>query len=602
MNWELLKPLLQKSISTLVLGLRDQVGHFIGNRILEYEAETYNRNYFVKTILHKINPVRLLEIYYPLQLQLKPGHSRYKLNHSERFEIKSLSDLFRDNQYITITGDAGSGKSTLIKYLFLSCLKEAYKIPITIELRSLNHNQDSFEEYIANQIFHTNRIGTSDKTTEQLLDKGKFLFFLDGYDEINSEKKESLTREINDFVRKYNKNSYLITSRPYTGVLMMPLFKNFWISKLSMRDVEGFIEKQMINEDIAKLKPSILNSIHSLENEGVYDFLSNPLLLSIFILTYEYNPLIPQKKSLYYQQVFDALFSTHDSLSKFGYVRDRRCKLNKTDFEKILQQFSAITYFQGAYTFHKKELSLSWATVKSTNSEYQFEDAHLMYDLTTNIGLIVEDGLNYYFAHRSLQEYFAAQYISMLDAKNKSKIYRSILKKIDDPKSKEIMNFISILKELDESYFLENLTIPHLRNIQKQLSEVLHPFDFFSNYVNFIPPIFAMMLGLDNASSFIDYLINIRASKQKLEAAEKLLSNLKANQSGIDDLAIKKPKEMIKSSALELIELKKASIAIRELLIDAIDEKIEQINQFLKRSRLKNSEIVDSIRLGAWII
>ena len=65
----------------------------------------------------------------------------------------TLYCLFSKNSKITIIGSAGSGKSTIVKYLFLNCIEEKDYIPIKIELRYLNEFDGSLEDYIKERIF-----------------------------------------------------------------------------------------------------------------------------------------------------------------------------------------------------------------------------------------------------------------------------------------------------------------------------------------------------------------------------------------------------------------------------------------------------------------
>ena len=59
------------------------------------------------------------------------------------------------------------------------------------------------------------------------MQSGDFIFFLDGYDEIISTKKQQITKDIDDLVKRYNRNNYMLTSRPFTDIEMLPLFYNY---------------------------------------------------------------------------------------------------------------------------------------------------------------------------------------------------------------------------------------------------------------------------------------------------------------------------------------------------------------------------------------
>ena len=117
------------------------------------------------------------------------------------------------------------GKSTLIKHLFLSSIIEKFAIPILIELRYLNDFLTSIEDFIKENIFE-NKLSHSNGILNRLLKKGKFVFFLDGFDEIESNIKSQTIKELNTFINKYGKNKFVLTSRPFTNIEFLPLFHN----------------------------------------------------------------------------------------------------------------------------------------------------------------------------------------------------------------------------------------------------------------------------------------------------------------------------------------------------------------------------------------
>lgn len=308
---------LTKLLEGLTKDFSEEVKHTISNNILEYQVEEYNRNSISKTLLHRVEPKRLKEFYQPLFIR-KCGknsrreeiddHYRYIRNRDkERIPTDSIAKLFEKNQFVTLIGNAGSGKSTIVKYLFLNSIDTDFKIPIKVELRYLNDYNGTVIEFIQEKIFKLNRLASADKIIERLMKSGDFVFFLDGYDEITSLKKEKLTKEIDDLVKLYNKNYYLLTSRPYTEIDLLPLFHNFEVCELSDEDINQFIAKQ-IPAGEKELQEKIIEAINSPENSAYKTFLSNPLLLSMFILTFQSYSSIPQKRSAFYSQVFDALW------------------------------------------------------------------------------------------------------------------------------------------------------------------------------------------------------------------------------------------------------------------------------------------------------
>jgi GTPase SAR1 family protein len=269
---------IKETIGMVVKGLTNEIKFIINNRMLEYQAEEFRRNLYTKTLLHRAEPKNLFEFYVPLHI--------WKLDRNRRdskIPTTSATELFKIAKRITLIGSAGSGKSTIVRYLFLNCIKENFKIPLKVELRYLNDFEGSLIQYIKEQIFKLDKISESDNIIDRLLLSGKFVIFLDGYDEINSGEKERVTKEIDDLVRVYSKNHYILTSRPYTNIDLLPSFHNFHVCDLSKDEIDEFVRKQLPNDE-KELAEKIVTAVHKEENKAFTSFLNNPLLLSMFIL------------------------------------------------------------------------------------------------------------------------------------------------------------------------------------------------------------------------------------------------------------------------------------------------------------------------------
>ena len=451
----------------------EEVKQVINNSILEYQVEEYNRNFSTKTLLHRVQPKNLKDFYQPLFIT-PCGKNRRQIgfrDNSKRISTSSISELFDKKQFITLIGNAGSGKSTIVKYLFLNAVDSKFKIPIKVELRYLNDFNGTVIDFIKDRIFKLSRLATHERIIERLMSSGDFVFFLDGYDEINSTKKEKITKEIDDLVKLYNKNNYLLTSRPYTEIDLLPLFHNFEVCELSDEDINSFIKKQIPIEE-KELCDKITEAVNSQENVSYKSFLSNPLLLSMFILTFQSYSSIPQKRSEFYSQVFDALFSVHDSMSKLAFVREKQSGLSKEQIVEILKLFSFLSYFDEQFIFSGIYLEDKFKFIKEKKKNINFDNDKLINDLQVAIGILNKEGTDYTFPHRSLQEYFAAIYIFSLNDANKKIVYQKIINLFTDKKkfrqtSRD--NFHLLLSELDDKNVIKYALIPYF---EKYISEL----------------------------------------------------------------------------------------------------------------------------------
>jgi predicted NACHT family NTPase len=155
---EFTKKMIQES-SSIFKDVKAEYEFFINNGLTEYFYKQQEKYAHIKTLLHRSMPVYFYDVYVPLTLKSLVG--------KKDINTHSVNDVFFDSQYITVIGDAGSGKSTLIKHLFLNTIEEKFGIPILIELRNLNKYEKSLEEFISEKIFE-NKLSSSVKILTRL--------------------------------------------------------------------------------------------------------------------------------------------------------------------------------------------------------------------------------------------------------------------------------------------------------------------------------------------------------------------------------------------------------------------------------------------------
>lgn len=447
--------------------LYDEATHLIGVDLKRYLEKQKTKYSHIKTLLRGNTPVYLYEIYFPIKVtEINDLYDELldAENEDDTFTIdtNSIENLFQKSNYVTIIGDAGSGKSTLTKHLFLNAIQTNFAIPILVELRYLNEAGGNLEEYILEKILE-NKLSENPVILERLLLNGKFIFFLDGFDELNSDVKYRVIENLNSFVNRYHVNKYVLTSRPYSNIENLPLFYNYKIKQLNQNkgEIDAFINLQLKKEK--ELADKIIKSIKDNKSQYIQSFLTNPLLLTLYILTFQSYAEIPDRKYIFYRRVINALFSEHDSKTKLGYVREKQSKLSQEQFEEILKAYSFLSYFDGRFNFDYDYINRTLETVKSKLNKFDFENNKFIHDLKSSISLWTEDNGDYSFAHRSLQEYFAALFIKNLNPGDNQRAYNKIIEKFsDEHKAWEVENFLSLCNEMDEINFSKFYYLPLL--------------------------------------------------------------------------------------------------------------------------------------------
>ncbi len=432
----------------------DELDNYFELGLADYIQSQTEKYYFTNTFLHRNERVRFTDIYYPV-------NSTYKLLTTD---FSDLNSIFSEYKNITIVGSAGSGKTTLLKHIFLKCVQSCDKIPILIELRNLNEYDGNFEKLIVEKVLKS-KVKPTDQIFRRTLESGKFLFLLDGYDEIFSNKKQDINRQIELFVDSYSNNSFLITTRPGSGIENFSRFYDFSVNHLTDIQVVGFISMLV---SATERRNRIISLIKNKKNVDYKEYLRNPLLLSMFIMTFENHPEIPKSKSAFYRNVFDTLYSRHDGWTKNSFPREKFTKLQQGDFENILCIFSYLTLIEGKYTFTYEYLLSIFARI-GQNVDCSFDAEDLVKDFRTSISILVLDGFEFYFPHRSMQEYFTALFISKLPTNKKKVAYNNLSKSLASSGTDNNSNLWKLCLELDEVTFKSSFLIPSLKDVLSQL-------------------------------------------------------------------------------------------------------------------------------------
>ncbi len=452
---QLIQPLID-SIETITNEGKDLLNIGVSS-YLENQAE---KHLYTNTFVHRFEKVNFFSIYHQLIIR----------NKSEIYTFNSPVQDFGKNKYFTILGNAGSGKSTLIKYIFLNCIKSKYKIPIILELRYLNSTNKTLKDYIYSKLL-INKIKNSQSTLERGLRKGQFVILLDGYDEIYIARKGDISSQIDEFIDEFSKCDYIITSRPGSGVESFPRFNNYKVNKLTKNDIISFINRLVEDQE---RKNRILKETKLLtakkNNVSTYShYLSNPLLLSMFILTFGNHPEIPNKKNIFYRNVFDTLYSKHDGITKISFKREKKTVLGRSDFEKILEAFCYLTYYKGELVFTNEVLEDRLIKVRD-KLDLMFIEQDVVYDLRTSIGILILDGFEFTFPHRSMQEYFCALFISKLSTNQKEFAYNKYLEVLKSKFTDSGYNFWELAEELDHIGFNNFFVLKLLKFIKESIS------------------------------------------------------------------------------------------------------------------------------------
>ncbi len=386
----------------------DLQGHF--------EA-TYTKCTKIRTILNE-KPIDLLSVYVDQTFQIEERDV-------DQYDVVEKT---RSGESCIITGTGGGGKSVFMRYLWLSYfVKPDGKIPFFLELRQLNTlTHDGLEDFIFHSIIRTGS-SISQINFSQAISQGEFILFLDGFDEINHDRRNHFEREILSLNENNPNLTIIVTSRPDPRFIGWHMFHTVTVEPLQKEQVIELIERAEYAEEA---KSDLLKKI----NGGLYDshksFLSNPLLAYMMLVTISYSPNISKRMFYFYEQAFEALYHRHD-LTKGGYQRKFHCELEKHAFIRLLSYFCLVSYHSEKYEFTEFEL-MEYCSRACGIESVEVDVQDLMKDMIESVCLLKLEGLEYSFTHRSFQEYFAANCIARVASKNLENIFQAFAHRYND--------------------------------------------------------------------------------------------------------------------------------------------------------------------------
>ena len=407
------------------------------NKKLNLKIENLKK---VKTIYKGDEAIDLDIFYYPPQLIVDRG-----ILNSENLEKISSGN-------IVIQGIAGQGKSILLRYLAVAEYQGGARLPIFLELRKINKDGD-IVRFIQNNIEDI-LPNITNELFSWILKSGKIVLFLDGFDELKEQDAINAIKELELISEKYPKTQIVISSRPDSGIQASNFFKIINIKPYEKEDQINLI-RILIEED-----DSFNNIISALEKSSldIEDLLSTPLMVTMFVMIYRAKLIIPDTVSKFYQDLFGVLIYKHDR-TKPGYVREFQSGLDELSLQEWFEYFCFMSKIKNKLSFDTRTEILENIKLTLTNKFEKEVSTKILNDINKNLCLIIRDGSNYNFVHKTIQEYYTACYIKNRNEDISKQIYCKIHKMSNKFKAE-----LSFLKQIDSYRFNKYLLIPALTN------------------------------------------------------------------------------------------------------------------------------------------
>ncbi|MEM1026963.1 MAG: NACHT domain-containing protein [Planctomycetota bacterium] len=404
----------------------------------------------VKTLLSPEKAVDLQSFYYPTAVSFG-GKSRY---------VRDVDQLGETNHCV-IKGTAGQGKSIFLRYLTSREMQKGDRWPIFIELRKVSGSKDSgLLESIMREIKRL-RIDIDDDTFAILAKNGRFTFFLNAFDEVEPHSQNSAYDQIERLSREYPRCKIIVSSRFESLITASAYFENISMMELGKNDYVHVMRRMARDDELVEsIAEGVKNSSYK-----VTDILTSPLMVALLVVRYRIDQTIPENAVSFYNDLFDLLIQRHDR-SKGWSGRTRASALSDAKLEELFQCTCFNTRKIPQAVYPRKVITSSVAQAVDT-LDLQVEADDVLLDFTDITCLLLKEGAEYHFVHKTVQEFFSARFVSDQPDEVAEIFYRGLPERWQYWSQE-----ISFLATLDRHRYFKFFLLPDIDNVR---------FDFSNN-------------------------------------------------------------------------------------------------------------------------
>ncbi len=363
-------------------------------------------------------------------------------------EGASLEKSCSQSSRALVVGQAGTGKTTLARLAAWACFEaldgrpviatELFdlgdRIPIPIYIRLENLEQDNGQSMGPDTLleFAAEQNGSSSASLAKSLTGGEAWLLFDGLDEINVDSlRDETVQAISALASRFSEARFLLTARPHAlkNGLEAELtgFTRFDILPLDESQHFEFANRFMrvanpMDKDRAEVqRDQFLSDLYNLPKAK--ELATTPLMLTTMAVIHEQKEAIPDKVVVLYRECLSQMLKQKEA--REGAVHRKSGEVLAVDditfsFHELLKILSLLAYEAQRQETGKSEVDIAMTEVairpylgnkQGTKSPTDYADAFLR-AAELKLGLLVQRGHPFRFAHPTFREYLAALHIS----------------------------------------------------------------------------------------------------------------------------------------------------------------------------------------------
>lgn len=369
--------------------------------------------------LPDIAPLRFASLEGLEQLYRDSGDRRLQQHECDR---RSGLEVANEQQYLLVLGQPGSGKSTFLRKVGLEAMKlqtgefQHRCLPVMLELKRFREDNIDIKAAIVREFSECNFPEVED-FCDLALEQGKLLVLLDGFDEVPTDNQKKIFKEIENFVKQYQVNRFIISCRT-AAYKIQRNFERFFEVTLSNFDdnqIAQFVENWFNSDEDRELKTAVQcwQSLNQPENFAIKELARTPLLLLFLCLVYDESQDFSKNRASLYKDSLNIFLRKWSSQKRVKI--DPILKELKIELEEAMLSQIAYIFFKKDKLFFSKEEVLSKIDkfiVNNVNSPNQLNGQIVFDTIMIQQGIFIERESNIYsFSFLTLQEYLTAKYI-----------------------------------------------------------------------------------------------------------------------------------------------------------------------------------------------
>ena len=369
---------------------------------------------------------------------------------AEKERRAPLQQLVRENPYLVILGDPGSGKSTTLKYialLFAEGEAEARLnlesrnaglpifLPISAYAQALAANAVALQTFLPQYYREHFNLPELGPLFNHAFENNYALVLLDGLDEVrNWETRLAILRRVeNDLLKRYPHNRFIFTSR-IAGYDRAPLgapFRQCTVLPFDDDEVRRFARQwslafEMTAKSAAEAEtPARQRAENLLEaifaTPEVRRLAANPLMVTILALIHHQNVRLPERRVELYKLCVQALAETWNKMrteSATGRPLDLYLGNQRLDERFVVEALGPVALWMhetaAGATLERPDLRDKIAEYLPAEADLAVSRKHAADDflqiMVEGCGLLQEKGENLFgFMHLTFEEYLAGR-------------------------------------------------------------------------------------------------------------------------------------------------------------------------------------------------